>query len=110
MMASRVQRLFSTLRTLRHDNPLVSKTPIFFIPHALTGFTVGTYEAWRSPAMPRRSLPPKRGIPNVKKVIAVASGKGGVGKSTIAGLSVIHSTYGIRHGALFTSKRTSPSP
>lgn len=24
-MASRVQRLFSTLRALRHDNPLVSK-------------------------------------------------------------------------------------
>jgi ATP-binding protein involved in chromosome partitioning len=36
--------------------------------------------------MPRRSLPPKRSIPNVKRVVAVASGKGGVGKSTIAGL------------------------
>jgi len=36
--------------------------------------------------MPRRRLPPKRGIPNVKKVVAVASGKGGVGKSTVAGL------------------------
>ncbi|KAF9030990.1 P-loop containing nucleoside triphosphate hydrolase protein [Hymenopellis radicata] len=34
--------------------------------------------------MPRRSLPQKRGIPNVKKVLAVASGKGGVGKSTVA--------------------------
>jgi len=34
--------------------------------------------------MPRRALPPKRGIPNVKKVVAVASGKGGVGKSTVA--------------------------
>ena len=44
--------------------------------------------------MPRRGLPPKRGIPNVKKVIAVASGKGGVGKSTVAGLSSIYpSTY-----------------
>ncbi len=37
--------------------------------------------------MPRRSLPQKRGIPNVKKVLAVASGKGGVGKSTVAGMS-----------------------
>lgn len=35
--------------------------------------------------MPRRSLPGKRGIPNVRKVLAVASGKGGVGKSTVAG-------------------------
>ena len=39
--------------------------------------------------MPRRSLPAKRGIPHVKKVIAVASGKGGVGKSTVAGLSYL---------------------
>ncbi|KAG8986339.1 hypothetical protein FRB95_005354 [Tulasnella sp. JGI-2019a] len=35
--------------------------------------------------MPRRGgLPSKRPIPNVKRVVAVASGKGGVGKSTIA--------------------------
>ncbi|RDB30696.1 Iron-sulfur protein IND1 [Hypsizygus marmoreus] len=37
------------------------------------------------PQMPRRGGPiEKRAIPNVKKVLAVASGKGGVGKSTIA--------------------------
>ena len=36
--------------------------------------------------MPRKSGPiQKRPIPNVKKVLAVASGKGGVGKSTVAG-------------------------
>lgn len=35
--------------------------------------------------MPRKTGPiPKRPIPNVKKVVAVASGKGGVGKSTVA--------------------------
>lgn len=40
--------------------------------------------------MPRKGGPiPKRSIPNVKKVLAVASGKGGVGKSTVAGERVI---------------------
>ncbi|KAJ6569463.1 P-loop containing nucleoside triphosphate hydrolase protein [Mycena capillaripes] len=35
--------------------------------------------------MPRRTGPiQKRSIPNVKRVVAVASGKGGVGKSTVA--------------------------
>ena len=40
------------------------------------------------PQMPRmqRGLPQKRNIKNVKKVIAVSSAKGGVGKSTIAGM------------------------
>ncbi|KAK7690768.1 hypothetical protein QCA50_005867 [Cerrena zonata] len=37
------------------------------------------------PQIPRRNGPiQKRPIPNVKKVLAVASGKGGVGKSTVA--------------------------
>ncbi|KAF8151963.1 P-loop containing nucleoside triphosphate hydrolase protein [Mycena galopus ATCC 62051] len=37
------------------------------------------------PQMPRRTGPiQKRPIPNVKRVVAVASGKGGVGKSTVA--------------------------
>ena len=33
----------------------------------------------------RRGLPSKRSIRGIKHVIAVASGKGGVGKSTTAG-------------------------
>lgn len=39
------------------------------------------------PTMPRmqRGLPQKRKIPNVKQVLIVASGKGGVGKSTVSG-------------------------
>lgn len=37
------------------------------------------------PQIPRRGLPAKRRIPNVEKVVAVSSAKGGVGKSTIAG-------------------------
>ncbi|KAJ7151712.1 P-loop containing nucleoside triphosphate hydrolase protein [Mycena filopes] len=37
------------------------------------------------PQMPRRTGPAqKKPIPNVKRVVAVASGKGGVGKSTVA--------------------------
>ena len=41
------------------------------------------------PTMPRmsRGLPTKRKIPGVKKVLVVSSGKGGVGKSSIAGTS-----------------------
>jgi len=35
-----------------------------------------------------RGLPPQRRIRDVDKVIAVASAKGGVGKSTIAGITV----------------------
>jgi Mrp family chromosome partitioning ATPase len=34
----------------------------------------------------QRGLPQKRNIKDVKKVIAVSSAKGGVGKSTIAGM------------------------
>jgi Mrp family chromosome partitioning ATPase len=35
----------------------------------------------------QRGLPQRRSIKDVKKVIAVSSAKGGVGKSTIAGTS-----------------------
>ncbi|KAH9036623.1 P-loop containing nucleoside triphosphate hydrolase protein [Lactarius pseudohatsudake] len=65
-MNSTTRRFFNTLRTLRHENPL------------------GLPKSGEPPMMPRRGLPPKRGIPHVKKVVAVASGKGGVGKSTVA--------------------------
>lgn len=41
--------------------------------------------------LPRRGgLPSKRGIPHVKRVVLVASGKGGVGKSTVAGAFTVH--------------------
>src|SRR5207342_824286 len=36
------------------------------------------------PNMPNPGMPPKLVLPGVKHVLAVASGKGGVGKSTVA--------------------------
>jgi ATP-binding protein involved in chromosome partitioning len=36
----------------------------------------------------QRGLPEKRSIPDVRKVIAVSSAKGGVGKSTIASMAL----------------------
>jgi ATP-binding protein involved in chromosome partitioning len=47
-------------------------------------------EANPAPTMPRRGGPiAKRSIPHVKRVVVVGSGKGGVGKSTTAGTSII---------------------
>ncbi|THH06602.1 hypothetical protein EW145_g3973 [Phellinidium pouzarii] len=61
-------RLLHTSRATKHENPLG-------LPRS---------GASAVPNIPRRGLPQKRDIPNVKKVVVVASGKGGVGKSTIA--------------------------
>ena len=44
-MASRVQRLFSTLRALRHDNPLVYYNMQFSMSRSNSLFT-GPSEAW----------------------------------------------------------------
>ncbi|KAI4739761.1 P-loop containing nucleoside triphosphate hydrolase protein [Aureobasidium sp. EXF-12298] len=63
------KRLFSCLRTLQHENPLG-------LPRS------GTPPNLR--ARMQRGLPEKRPIKDVKKVIAVSSAKGGVGKSTIS--------------------------
>ncbi|KAF8312861.1 P-loop containing nucleoside triphosphate hydrolase protein [Clavulina sp. PMI_390] len=62
-------RLFSTSKSFAHGNPLGLPRSGERIP----------------PKIPTRGGPPeKRPIPHVKRVIAVASGKGGVGKSMVA--------------------------
>jgi ATP-binding protein involved in chromosome partitioning len=43
----------------------------------------------------QRGLPERRRIKDVKKVIAVSSAKGGVGKSTIAGLYPLYGRYAV---------------
>ncbi|CAI7642041.1 unnamed protein product [Penicillium manginii] len=79
-------RLFSTFRVLQHDNPLG-------LPRS------GTPPSLKS----RRGLPQKRKIRDVKKVIAVSSAKGGVGKSTVAvNLALSFARRGIRTGLLDT--------
>ncbi|KAL4995203.1 P-loop containing nucleoside triphosphate hydrolase protein [Aspergillus recurvatus] len=80
------RRLFSTFRCLQHDNPL------------------GLPRSGTPPSFPRRrGLPEKRKIRDVKKVIAVSSAKGGVGKSTIAvNLALAFARRGIRTGILDT--------
>ncbi|KAF2239686.1 P-loop containing nucleoside triphosphate hydrolase protein [Viridothelium virens] len=82
------RRCFSPLSRLRsHENPL------------------GLPRSGAPPQLPRmqRSLPQQRRIPNVNKVIAVSSAKGGVGKSTIAAnLATSFARQGLRSGILDT--------
>ena len=93
-------RLFSTSLRACHENPL--------------GLPRKGQQG--PPQIPRKGAPlTKRPIPNVKKVIAVASGKGGVGKSTIAGtlllhlhlffpMTILHAFQSTSHSACLTSK------
>ncbi|KAL3422020.1 nucleotide binding protein [Phlyctema vagabunda] len=77
-------RLFSTLRCLQHENPL------------------GLPRTGSIPRM-QRGLPERRKIKDVKKVIAVSSAKGGVGKSTLsANLALAFARKGLRSGILDT--------
>ncbi|KAF7714462.1 Uncharacterized protein PECH_004946 [Penicillium ucsense] len=82
-----LRRLFTTSRScLSHDNPL------------------GLPRSGTPPSFPRRrGLPEKRRIRDVKKVVAVSSAKGGVGKSTVAvNLALSFARRGIKTGILDT--------
>lgn len=46
---------------------------------------MSTYEEDRKKAMMARGLPKRKPIDGVKNIVLIASGKGGVGKSTVAG-------------------------
>ncbi|KAK7992829.1 nucleotide binding protein-like protein [Apiospora saccharicola] len=77
-------RLFHTLRALQHENPL------------------GLPRTGTIPRM-QRGLPERRPIKDVRKVVAVSSAKGGVGKSTVAAnLSLAFARQGHRTGILDT--------
>ena len=88
-----MRRCFATCaRNFSHENPLG-------LPSS------GPASSPRPSAqIPRRgSLPPKRSIPNVRRVIAVSSAKGGVGKSTLAvNLALSFSRHKLRTGILDT--------
>lgn len=84
---------------LHHENPLVRSR--LYPPQSLLTYPQGLPKRpGPAPQIPRRGGPiQRRPIPHVKKVVAVASGKGGVGKSTVAGASGCSLPSGVAHNA-----------
>ena len=97
-------RKFSTVSVrLKHENPLVCVRS--YARKDILTRTKGLPRSNAPPELPRRQrgLPEKREIRDVRKVIAVSSAKGGVGKSTIAvNLALAFTKAGHRTGILDT--------
>ncbi|MGH6879135.1 MAG: P-loop NTPase, partial [Rhizomicrobium sp.] len=68
---------------------------------SVTAVLTAHHEARTAPASARPAAPAQTGIPGVAAVIAVASGKGGVGKSTVAvNLALALARLGLKTGLL----------
>lgn len=76
---------------------------------------LGLLRSWKASEQAEkaaRGLPKKWPIPGVKHVVVVASGKGGVGKSTIAGTAVqspLNSTRGMAHTLILSFSQSCSS-
>ena len=81
-MRSTAFRLFRTAGQVHHENPLVSNS-LLYLPKLTSQ---GLPRSGTPPSWPRKLQ--RRKITGVEKVIAVSSAKGGVGKSTVAGMSL----------------------
>ena len=84
--------LFTTFRSLAHENPLAPPTYPPTICRCSLSHTRSTQSDWLPTALcpgpsPVGSLPTKRPIQDVSKLLGASSTKGGVGKSTITGTS-----------------------
>lgn len=88
--AAVTHRRFSSIAPRRsHENPLVSllRSRRDCEPSSHTQ-GIPRHDPNPAPTIPRRGAPPvKSRIKGVRQIVVVASGKGGVGKSTVAGAS-----------------------
>lgn len=96
--------LYAPLKT-QLEQTLTQRTAARDIRIAITGNTPPAPppppSAPDAPPMPRKPPPQPQAIPNIKRIVAIASGKGGVGKSTVAAnLAVACAAQGVRTGLL----------
>ncbi|RMY64751.1 hypothetical protein D0863_09588 [Hortaea werneckii] len=102
------RRAISTSQCLRqgHENPLGlprSGTPPNLAARMKRGMSCNTSKLTDMVLMSMSGLPEKRPIPNVTKIVAVSSAKGGVGKSTVAvNLALAAARQGVATGILDT--------